>query len=76
MVNLWHLRIGHINKKLKHLQQELIISMKRTSIWCTPCIEGKQHRIKYPKEGAFISTWMFKLIHFCKQTCIDIVGTL
>jgi hypothetical protein len=74
------LKDGHINKNwlidIQTLARGVDHFNEKDNIWCTPCIEGKQHRIKYPKEGAFISTWMFKLIDFCKQTCMDVVGNL
>jgi len=51
--NLWHLKLGHINKiKLKQSQQNvsgLDNSNEQDLTFCESCVKGKQHRIKLLK---------------------------
>jgi hypothetical protein len=74
MVDLWHLRLGHINKnRLKNIQTlaKGVDSFNEKDItFCTPCIERKQHKIKFPKDDSTKSTQIFGLIHY------DIYGPL
>ncbi len=74
MVDLWHLRLGRINSnKLKNIQTlaKGIDSFNEKDItFCTPCIERKQHRIKFPKKYSTKSTQILGLIHY------DIYGAL
>ena len=50
--NLWHLRLGHINQyRLKEIQtmaKGIDYFNKKEITLCQPCIEGKQHKEKFP----------------------------
>ncbi len=74
MANLWHLRFGHINnnifKNIQTLAKGVDSFNEKDITFCTPCIERKQHRIKFPKEGFTKSTQILGLIHY------DIYGPL
>lgn len=74
MANLWHLRLRHNNentlwdtqtlaKKVDHFNEKNIM-------WCTPCIERKQHINKFPKERVYKSIKNYGVIFF------DICGSL
>lgn len=72
--DLWHLRLGHINQK--RLRQIQTISKgiepfdeKQITI-CQSCIEGKEHKVKFSKQGARRATEIFELIH------LDICGPM
>ncbi len=52
--DIWHKRLGHVNKKRLHQIQIMSIGIetfddKEISL-CTPCIQSKQHKKKFPKE--------------------------
>lgn len=65
--DLWHLRLGHINQqRLKQIQfvskgiepfDEKQLTLRQ------PCIEGKQHKEKFPKQGARRANELLELIH-------------
>jgi len=65
--NLWHLRLGHINQhKLKKIQTMAkgIDSFNEKEITlCQPCIEGKQHKEKFPKQTTQRTTELLNLVH-------------
>jgi len=42
----------------------------KNSFLCTPCIQGKQHKEKFLKEGVHQAIKLFELVHF------DICGPL
>jgi len=44
-------------RKVDHFNEKKVM-------WCTPCIEGKQHINKFLKVGTYKSTQNHRLIHF------------
>ncbi len=56
-IELWHRRLGHINneklKQLKDLNLVKGLSFNETTNCrlCKGCVEGKQHKQKFPKDG-------------------------
>ena len=70
LVELWHRRLGHLNlKSLKSLQYIVkglnLSSCKHdwSSLACKGCIEGKQVRQPFPKDGATRATKKLELVH-------------
>jgi hypothetical protein len=48
-IELWHRRLGHINnEKLKQLKD---LNLVKGLSLCKGCVEGKQHKQKFPKDG-------------------------
>ena len=72
--DLWHLRSGHINqRRLREIQSmsKGIDSFNVNEInSCIPCMQGKQHKIKFPKEKENRTTEILELVH------TDICGPL
>jgi len=68
MANLWHLKLGHINnnilKNIQTLAKGVDYFNEKDITFCTPYIERKQHRIKFPKEGSTKSTQILGLLHY------------
>jgi hypothetical protein len=68
MVDLWHLKLGHIkNNRLKNIQtlaKGVDCFNEKDITFRTPCIERKQHRIKFPKEDSTKSTQILGITHY------------
>ena len=65
--DLWHLRLGHINQqRLKQIQVASKgirpFDEKEISL-CKSCMEGKQHKLQFPKKGARRATEILELVH-------------
>ena len=70
LVELWHRRLGHLNvrsmKSLQHIVKGLNLSSCKhdwSSMVCKGCIEGKQARQPFPKDGATRATKPLELVH-------------
>lgn len=65
--DLWHQRLGHIiQKRLKQIQlmsKGIEVFDENEITLCTPCIEGKQHKEKFPKEGVHRATELLGIVH-------------
>ena len=65
--DLWHLRLGHINQhRLKQIQgvsKGIPPFDEKQITLCQSCIEGKQHKIKFPKQGVRKATEILELVH-------------
>lgn len=72
--NVLHKRLGHINKKRLHQIQFMSTSIEtfydKEICLCTSCIQSKQHKKKFPKEGVRWITKLLGIVHF------DICGLL
>ena len=67
LANLWHQRLGHINKRRLH---EVQIASKGIGCFdasglslCTCCLKGKQHKVKFSKVGATRAQELLGIIH-------------
>lgn len=57
-IELWHRWLEHLNLKNIHVIQSFDSDMNlgqilcpKSSLICEACIEGKQHRVAFPKDG-------------------------
>lgn len=69
-MELWHKRLGHLNvksvKALKHMVFGMDLgklSSNIDSIECEGCVEGKQARKSFPKDGATRANKPLELVH-------------
>ena len=67
---LWHRRLGHLNLPSVQNLETLVTGMDLNKEALNPphpvckgCIEGKQHRIPFPKEGGTRSSEILGLVH-------------
>lgn len=65
---LWHERFGHVNYgTLTEMQKEHMVDglppIAATGRVCRACLEGKQHRDKFPKEATTRATVPLELVH-------------
>jgi hypothetical protein len=66
---LWHRRYGHLGlRNMKKLVVENMVvgldcDMKTDIGICEPCVEGKQHRTKFPTSGGKRSNFVLGLVH-------------
>nr|DAD19628.1 TPA_asm: hypothetical protein HUJ06_021091 [Nelumbo nucifera] len=66
--DLWHRRYGHLSHKgLNTLQTKNMVRglphLPFTTVVCTNCLNGKQHRNSIPKKSAWRATQKLQLIH-------------
>ncbi|CAL2236260.1 unnamed protein product [Prunus armeniaca] len=66
--HLWHRRYGHLsNKGLRTLLYKNMVrglpQLSASSVTCTDCINGKQHRDPIPKKSTWRATQKLELIH-------------
>ena len=67
-LELWHRRLGHWNGRSMHLLQSMVsgmtLSKEQTSMpFCEGCVQGKQHRAPFPKDGATHATKPLEIVH-------------
>ncbi len=69
-LELWHRRLGHLNEKGVRTLQTMVsgmnlgkISCPTYSLVCEACIQGKQHRAPFPKEGGRRATKPLEIVH-------------
>ena len=63
---LWHCRLGYLNVKSVQALRGMDIAQSRaapSSFICEGCIEGKQHRLPFPVNGATPATKPLELVH-------------
>ena len=67
---LWHSRYGHLGKEnlKKLIKDDLVIGLKNYNPkadydLCKPCIDGKHHRFKFPKDGGKRASKVLELVH-------------
>lgn len=68
VTHLWHCRYGHLSYRgLKTLQTKNMVcglpQLAPTSVMCTVCLVGKQHRDNIPKKSAWTATEKLQLVH-------------
>jgi hypothetical protein len=69
-IDLWHKIFGHLNaNSLKILSEKkliegLSINSKAKLYFCESYVQGKQHRLTFPKEGGLQATEFLGLIHY------------
>ncbi|KAL6321847.1 hypothetical protein AAG906_035546 [Vitis piasezkii] len=68
LYHLWHRRYGHLSHKgLNILQTKNMVRglphLLPTTLVCTDCLNGKQHRDPIPKKSAWRATKKLQLIH-------------
>lgn len=68
LTHLWHRRYGHLShKSLRTLQTKNMVrglpDFPPTTMVCTDCLKGKQHRDSIPKESTWRATQKLELIH-------------
>lgn len=66
--HLWHRRYGHLGKKgLKTLQSKKMVrglpQLPTSTVVCSDCVKGKQHRDPIPKKSQWRATEKLQLIH-------------
>lgn len=67
-LSVWHQKLGHLgyqNLKLlknKELAEDINFSDEE-EIFCKACLEGKQHRLPFPKVTHPRSTELLELVH-------------
>jgi len=66
--NVWHNRLGHISQKRLHQIHAMSINIAtfddKEIFLCTPCIQIKEHKKKFPKKGVHWATELLGLVHF------------
>ena len=69
-LELWHKRLGHLNVKSVRSLQGMVIGLDLgksppnvESFECEGCVEGKQARQPFPKDGASRATKPLELVH-------------
>ena len=67
--NLWHRRFGHLGAgNLEKLARGELVSgfdydTSKKLKFCEPCIDGKQHRLPFPKKGGERADDILQLVH-------------
>src|SRR5688572_5737299 len=80
VVNLWHRRLGHLNRpSMRLLQIKMssgVQSDEVSSIPCEACVKGKQHRKPFKKTGVKRAEHVLGLIHsdLCGPMQVSSVG--
>src|ERR1700733_3648096 len=79
-VNLWHRRLGHLNRPSMHLLQKRmssgVKSEEATSIPCEACVKGKQHRKPFRKSVTRCAKHVLGLVHsdICGPMHVSSIG--
>jgi transposase InsO family protein len=68
-LQLWHRSLGHLNKKCVRTLRSMVTGIDLTQVSCSSplvceaCIEGKQHWLSFPTEGAMRATKSLENVH-------------
>ena len=74
-MELWHRRLGHLNVRsvrfLESMVSDIILGKDASSMpFCEGCVQGKQHRMPFPKDGGTRATKPLKIVH------LDVCGPM
>jgi transposase InsO family protein len=65
---LWHRRLGHLNVRSVRFLQSMVSGMtlgkdEASMPFCEGCVQGKQHRAPFPKDGGTRATKPLEIVH-------------
>ena len=65
---LWHRRLGHLNVRSVRFLESMVSGMtlekdEPSLPFCEGCVEGKQHRAPFPKDGGTRATKPLEIVH-------------
>lgn len=67
-IELWHRRLGHLNKRSVYFLQSMVSGMtlgkdESSMPFCEGCVQGKQHRASFPKDVGTRATKPLEIVH-------------